>query len=74
MRLTRESQVAGLGTAAAARDDRHELIALLDQQCDHNYHLLSAHFRQDLARPAAFWNPTYYLRAAPAPAPTPPAM
>ena len=67
-RKTRETQVAGLATTSTARDDRHELIDLLDAQCDYNYHLLSAHFRQDLARPATFWNPSYYMRATPAPA------
>jgi len=69
-RKTRETQVAGLSGTDTARDDRHELIDLLDQQCDYNYHLLSAHFRQELARPASFWNPAFYLRAAPAPAST----
>ena len=75
-RKVREQQVAGLGSTSTARDDRHELVDLLDEQCDCNYHLLSAHFRQDLARPATFWNPTFYLRAAsaaatPGPAPKP---
>ncbi|GAB3590122.1 hypothetical protein [Hymenobacter daeguensis] len=56
----------GLAGTGTTRDDRHELIDLLDQQCDYNYHLLSAHFRQDLARPATFWNPGFYARAAPA--------
>jgi hypothetical protein len=68
-RHTRDTQVKGLNSTGTARDDRHELIELLDQQCDHNYHLLSAHFRQELARPATYWNPAYYQRAAgPAPA------
>ena len=66
-RKVRETQVAGLATTGQARDDRHELVALLDEQCDYNYHLLSAHFRQDLARPATFWNPTFYLRPTAAP-------
>ncbi|WP_210516962.1 hypothetical protein [Hymenobacter terricola] len=65
-RKTRETQVAGLATTDTARDDRHDLADELDQQCDFNYHLLSAHFRQDLARPATFWNPAFYARAAPA--------
>lgn len=63
-RSTRTAQMASLSSTDAARDDRHELVDLLDAQCDYNYHLLSAHFRQELARPAAFWNPAYYLRAA----------
>ena len=62
-RNTRETQVAGLSGTGTARDDRHELVALLDEQCDYNYHLLSAHFRQELARPATYWNPAYYSRA-----------
>ena len=71
-RKTRATQVAGLSSTGTARDDRHELIDQLDAQCDYNYHLLSAHFRQDLARPATYWNPTYYLRAtAPAPVKVP---
>jgi hypothetical protein len=65
-RQTRAHQVTGLADTDLARDDRHELVDALDQQCDHNYHLLSAHFRQELARPAAFWDPAYYRRAAPA--------
>lgn len=36
----------------------------LDEQCDHNFHLLSAHFRQDLGRVGNFWNPSFYLRPA----------
>jgi hypothetical protein len=71
-RQTRETQVAGLSGTDTARDDRHALIDLLDAQCDHNYHLLSAHFRQELARPAAFWNPTFYIRATPPPPPVVP--
>lgn len=62
-RHTRETQVAGLAGTSTARDDRHELIDLLDQQCDQNYHLLSAHFRQELGRPAAFWGSAFYIRA-----------
>jgi hypothetical protein len=67
-RKTRETQVAGLSGTSTAREDRHELVDLLDAQCDYNYHLLSAHFRQDPTRPATYWNPTYYLRATIAPA------
>jgi hypothetical protein len=63
-RETRATQVAGLSSTDTARDDRHELIDLLDQQCDFNYHLLSAHFRQELARPASYWNPGFYDRRA----------
>ena len=65
-RHTRETQVGTLGGTSAARDDRHELVAALDEQCDYNYHLLSLLHRTELARPAAFWNPAFYLRAAPA--------
>ena len=70
-RPTREAQVAQLGSTGTARADRHGLVAALDEQCDHTFHLLSAHFRQDLARPANFWNSTFYLRAAPAGTPAP---
>ena len=68
-RKTRETQVAHLGSTDSARDDRHELVDELDAQCDYNFHLLSAHFRAELGRPANFWNPAYYQRAAPAVAP-----
>ena len=64
-RKTRETQVGHLGGTGEARTDRHDLVDELDAQCDYNFHLLSAHFRQDLARPANFWNPSYYQRAAP---------
>ena len=70
-RKTRETQVGHLGTTDAARDDRHALVEELDAQCDYNYHLLSAHFRHELSRPATFWNPVYYRRAAPGTAPLP---
>jgi len=68
-RKTRETQVGHLATTDTARDDRHELVDQLDAQCDYNFHLLSAHFREELGRPAAFWNATFYLRAAPAAVP-----
>jgi hypothetical protein len=64
-RKTRATQVAGLGSTDVARDDRHALVELLDAQCDYNFHLLSAHFRQELGRPATFWNPTFYIRTGP---------
>ena len=65
-RNTRETQVGHFGSTSTARDDRHALVDELDAQCDYNFHLLSAHFRQELGRPATFWNPTFYQRAAPA--------
>ena len=67
-RETRETQVGTLSKTGDARATRRTLADELDEQCDHNYHLLSAHFRQDLARPANFWNAGFYQRAAPAPA------
>ena len=74
-RQTRDTQVAGLATTSTTRDDRHDLADELDAQCDYNYHLLSAQFRQNLGRPTTFWNPTFYARAAAhtlaAPAPNP---
>ena len=65
-RKTRETQVGHLGSTGEVRTDRHDLVDALDAQCDYNFHLLSVHFRQDLARPANFWNPAYYQRATPA--------
>ena len=68
-RKTRETQVGHLGSTGEARTDRHDLVDELDAQADYNFHLLSAHFRAELGRPANFWNPAYYQRAAPAVAP-----
>ena len=63
-RQTRETQVAALATTGTARDERSLLVDELNEQCDANYHLLSLFFRQELTRPAAFWNPSFYFRAA----------
>ena len=64
-RQVRNDQLAAQTTTNDARTTRQALVAELDALCDYDYHLLSAHFRADLARPALFWNPALYLRAAP---------
>ena len=79
-RATRQTQVENLGDTGDARADRHELLDALNEQCDYNYHLLSALHRTELHRPATYWNPAYYLRpgspevatpTTPTPKPTP---
>ncbi len=64
-RQVRETQVAKISTTGDVQDNRHELVGALNEQCDYNFHLLSGHFRLELHRAANFWNPSFYLRAAP---------
>lgn len=64
-RLTRDTQVAAQATTGDLRTDRRDLVTEIDTLCDYDYHLLSAHFRDDATRPANYWNPVYYARATP---------
>lgn len=63
-RTIREQQLAAFSKTGDARGDVRKLIDQLNEQCDFNKNLLSAHFRTDLGRVALFWKASFYARAA----------
>ncbi len=68
-RKIRETQVAKISNTGDKQDDRHLLVAELNEQCDYNANLLGAHFRTDPGRVANFWKQSFYARATPHAAP-----
>ena len=57
---TREEQIKRKAATAKARDARRGLVDRCTDQLTYNYHLLSAHFRAQLATVAAYYDARYF--------------
>ncbi|MDO7875603.1 hypothetical protein Q5H93_12740 [Hymenobacter sp. ASUV-10] len=68
-REIREQQLAALSKTIDAQGDVRKLVEALNEQCDFNKNLLSAHFRLKLPRVALFWKASFYARSTPRAAP-----
>jgi hypothetical protein len=62
-RDVRDTQVAALSKTSDAQGTIRKLVEKLNEQCDYNKNLLSAHYRTDLSRVANCWKSIFYLRA-----------